>query len=379
MGDAVTSKRRKAAAAALALVVGTLVALGAAELLLRVVSPASLSVPVTDLAEFIQFHPRFGWTNRPGAHGRLRFGNEFDNAIRISPKGFRDHDLPYARRPGTFRVLALGDSYTFGQGVEAEEAWPKVLEKRLGPRAEVLNAGVSGWGTAQELLWLEEEGIRYRPDEVVVAFYLNDFYDNAGLPEGDRRPRYARSATGELSVTNLPLGDPPRAWVTRARVLLRAHSLLYRLFARSWDELQKGWIQPVDLTPIRGKEGKARLRLDQRMALPAVELTGALLSELERRSRLAGARFAVVLVPGNWQVRPALRGLGSYAAQTEAYETARSLCAARGLRLLDPFPQLAASEERGVAVYNPTDMHWNAAGHALVAGLLEELLRGDIR
>jgi hypothetical protein len=363
------------AASALAVALGAIAAVILGEIALRIASPASLDLPVTELGEFLRFHPRLGWTNRPGAHGRLRFGREFDNEVLINSKGLRDREVPYDRRPGTLRVLALGDSYTFGQGVEARETWPKILETRLGPGAEVLNAGVSGWGTAQELLWLEDEGFRYRPDVVVLGFYVNDFWDNAALPGDGARPRFTLEA-GRLAATNLPLPAPRNDWLVHTALTLHNHSLLYRLFEQSWRSFQAGWLRPVDFTPIRGKRLPGRpLRSEPAVSVPAVDLTGALLSEMERSCRARGARFVVLLIPGHWQVRPAFRGLGSFAAQRDAYAAARSLCLARKLRALDPYPELAASEERGVAVYNPTDMHWNAAGHGLAAGLLADALR----
>src|SRR5438874_1371459 len=82
---------------------------------------------------------------------------------------------------GTLRVLSLGDSHTQGYEVRQEATFSAVLERYLrshGVRAEVLNAGVSGYSTAEELAFLENEGYRYQPDVVVVAFYANDFEDN---------------------------------------------------------------------------------------------------------------------------------------------------------------------------------------------------------
>src|SRR5204863_7405009 len=82
---------------------------------------------------------------------------------------------------GTLRVLALGDSHTQGYEARQDATFSAVLERYLrrhGVRAEVLNTGVSGFSTAEELAFLENEGYRYQPDVVVLAFYANDFEDN---------------------------------------------------------------------------------------------------------------------------------------------------------------------------------------------------------
>lgn len=97
-------------------------------------------------------------------------------------QGFRDkQDWSYEKKPGVIRILVLGDSHTQGFEVRQEFTYSKVLERFLlkhGVKAEVLNAGVSGFSTAEELVFLEQEGIRYKPDYVVVGFFKNDFEDN---------------------------------------------------------------------------------------------------------------------------------------------------------------------------------------------------------
>ena len=102
-------------------------------------------------------------------------------------RGFRDRrEFDYAKPAGTLRVLSLGDSHTQGYEVRQQATFSAVLERALarrGLRAEVLNAGVSGYSTAEALAFLENEGYRFQPDVVVLGFYANDFEDNlkAGL------------------------------------------------------------------------------------------------------------------------------------------------------------------------------------------------------
>jgi hypothetical protein len=97
-------------------------------------------------------------------------------------QGFRSNeDFRLEKPPGSFRVIALGDSTTEGFEVRQNYTYPAVLERYLrkyGIQAEVFNTGVSGFGTAEELIYLENEGINYKPDAVVVGFFGNDFDDN---------------------------------------------------------------------------------------------------------------------------------------------------------------------------------------------------------
>jgi lysophospholipase L1-like esterase len=97
-------------------------------------------------------------------------------------RGFRDEeDIDYDKPAGEIRVLALGDSHTQGYEVRQDFTFSAVAEqylRRHGYQARVINAGVSGFSTAEALVFLENEGIRYQPDVVVLGFYANDFQDN---------------------------------------------------------------------------------------------------------------------------------------------------------------------------------------------------------
>ena len=102
-------------------------------------------------------------------------------------QGFRDtEDYEYDKPEGQLRIISLGDSNTQGFEVRQDATFPEVIERMLiyrGIPAQVLNTGISGFGTAEELVFLENEGIKYDPDVVVLGIYANDFSDNlkAGL------------------------------------------------------------------------------------------------------------------------------------------------------------------------------------------------------
>lgn len=146
--------------------------LGAAEVLLRLLRPRGL-----EKAQALQpyvYSPSYGWRLRPDWKGRTRDGR----TVAINARGFRG-PLP-ASTPGTRqRVLLLGDSITFGTGVDDHETFAAQLAARaLG--VEPLNLGVSGYGTDQELLLLEGEGLDLRPAAVVLNVCVgNDILDNA--------------------------------------------------------------------------------------------------------------------------------------------------------------------------------------------------------
>ena len=103
-----------------------------------------------------------GYSLWPGAAGRYR--REGAAHVSINSDGLRDREHSKSKPAGTLRIAVVGDSYAEAFQVERERAFWSVLEGRLkdcpalaGREVEVINFGVSGYGTAQELLTLREK------------------------------------------------------------------------------------------------------------------------------------------------------------------------------------------------------------------------------
>lgn len=163
-----------------------------------------------------QFSSQF-WLLDPVVGARMRPGfdglDDHGLPVVINSLGLRNPELEdEAQRP---RVFALGDSVTYGFGVEESEAWPRVLETELRERGrdvEVVNAGVSGYSTFQGLAFLERDLLALEPDVVLFAFMNNDRWDSKGKvhtvegmrAEFERRGRRAwffyNTALGRLSL-----------------------------------------------------------------------------------------------------------------------------------------------------------------------------------
>jgi lysophospholipase L1-like esterase len=100
--------------------------------------------------------------------------------VTINALGFRDEEFPLAKPPGEYRVLAIGDSFTFAQGCRAEDGWTEVLEDLLaaerGGPVQVMNAGFAGGGSwPQEYApWVLAHALAFEPDRVVYGMCLND-------------------------------------------------------------------------------------------------------------------------------------------------------------------------------------------------------------
>ena len=93
--------------------------------------------------------------------------------------GYRDREFSPRKEQGTFRVICMGDSVTFGYPAEKGNTYPKILEKLLaqhfsGRKVEVLNLGVPGYTSYQGLELFRREAIKFAPDLIIVYYGVND-------------------------------------------------------------------------------------------------------------------------------------------------------------------------------------------------------------
>lgn len=145
--------------------------------------------------------------------------------VRTNSFGHRDREIPLRKPANGFRVLAVGDSVTFGHGVRAEQAWPERLERRLAARfpsleVEVVNTAVPGNSPFQEYYDLDR-ALVLEPDAAVIQFVLNDVVEPYKVYR-----RYGGSGKDYHGVEDLPYWD----WLLSQRSAL--YLLLRDLAAR---------------------------------------------------------------------------------------------------------------------------------------------------
>jgi len=326
-------------------------ALAAGELVMRRRNPRYLErLSLDDLAYLHTYSPVYGWTPRPSFRYTLA-GSE----TTINRRGYRGREYPLARVPGRTRLVMIGDSITFGYGVGDGETFSAVMEA-LVPRLEVVNLGVQGYGTDQELLKLEREGLAYRPDVVVLNVCLaNDLLDNAAarsIYDGVYPKPYFRVQDGKLvEVAGHVALSAPR----RLALLLSQRSALFNAL--------------LDLTRVdraRYQKGLAG-RLEAEPAEPAFAVTFALVRRMDEVTRQHGAAFVALLYPSLRDfIRPSRRA-GRFREAPEL----------RGVRVVDLRPRF---EARGLTADTFSrysldgNLHFTAEGHRLAARVILEVL-----
>lgn len=286
--------------------------------------------------------PRLLWVFRPGATGTWE-SPEFSERTSINSLGMRDHEIG-PKRPGEIRVLAIGDSFTYGHGVQLEESWPKILETMLGTGApphrpvSVLNAGQPGYGIDQVFESFRLRRIDLEPDLVLVGMHSTDVTDDADKPLFDLRD-------GRL----VPL-DARRSWVyLQGRVLgsLPAWLRSSKLLRLSLSSLRA-------LPQLRGPAPRDPVALHAWQRDKAV----AELAEMRDLGRARGFRVAVLLMPSDWALRdPGWEPFGDLPARI------RDL----GLPVLDAFHGFGRGSEDPLRFFFPEDKHLTAEGNRVLA------------
>ena len=299
-------------------------------------------------------HPRFlfqpdaesAYALRPGFRGReIARGREFDTPVAIDARGLRDHRHTAPPRP---LVLALGDSMTFGEGVESEQAWPAVLERALGVR--VVDGGVPGYGSPQIRGRLHQLLPALRPDLVIVALSPHWDQQRCAQPFIYRHGYIVAAGYADklhLIDGNLYLADVRWPVVGTATAWTKRYSHLARLALPA--------LRAVAGAVARGGRAAAG---DQSGDVSA---TAATLVGMRGDAADAGVPLLVVF-------------LDSRGPQYEADRDA--LAAALRQRNVDfvALDDLVSSAAWKPLRY-PRDGHWNAAGHRRVGELLATRVR----
>jgi hypothetical protein len=145
-----------------------------------------------------------GWMPKPNLRDVKAFT---DKILNTNSKGLRGKkDFPYSKTKDKLRILILGDSFTFGDEVSDDETYAYYLQEML-PHTEVINMGVHGYGHDQMLILFKEEGIKYRPDIVLLGFLPLDMSRNLLDFRDFAKPRFILER-GELKLTGIPVPRP---------------------------------------------------------------------------------------------------------------------------------------------------------------------------
>lgn len=335
------------------IIFSTLSALFLSEIALRLLGYEPLYVsPERD--RFWKYDPLLGWAHEPGQKGIFQT-RQFRTAVQINEKGLRDRPHSYERQNDIGRVLVLGDSFAWGYGVEESERFSQRLEKSLG--VEVINAGVSGYSTDQELLWYKNEGIKYETDLVILVMAGNDVGDNERQLVNTiyYKPKFVID-NGQLVLTGSPV---PKTGVQGRFIysLSQRSALAYFLIQRYFDLLS--FYSEHKASPDHANVPVSRIQAKKK----PFELTIALVNEIRNIAESRKSKFMIVTTDRWW----------NYPSE-ETYKDFVNLMQSEGFLVLDVESMPGFDREQMLI---PDDGHWNQAGHVFVAQQIKDFIESN--
>jgi len=322
-------------------------------------------------------HPRglysadseLGWTLTPGFSGEDS-SPEFEVSLRINSIGIRDKELG-PKLPNQQRILILGDSFTYGTGVEWRDAYPHRVQDELRamgrPGVTVVNGGVPGYGTNRQVVHFDRLVDQVQPDIVLVGFFSgNDLFDNLNLNDAEVIDGYLiTKVLGSRAQLTQSLGIP-----VEFKIWIRTRSHLYGVLMNAWSAM----LAKTETTFDENALEVYREDPTDRVA-SAVETTREILGRFAEECRARGVKLGLVLIPNGW-LSPSLDGRPGYRLErpTELiYQVAIDL----DIPVIDLSAQLGTIASSGL--YFPADGHWTPEGHT-VAGraIATALLDGEL-
>jgi lysophospholipase L1-like esterase len=296
-----------------------------------------------------QYDPEIRYLLLPNQRGWIDDGFATTNAL-----GFRGATPTLPKPSGLVRIVAVGDSVTFGFGVNDEDTFCVQAERLLrsrhpAPNLEIVNLAVPGYDTRQEVTLLGRHIARLNPDIVLVGFYSNDVPDS--LEDNQSGTTVTKpAAQGEA----LHMNAAPTSWWDIQMRKSRAIYTVGRALRRFTHSGEWGMARyNLELDILQGHDTPQLEAAWQRVAKQ--------LDVLHQMAKSSGFSVGIVVLPPKEQV------VGLYPA-ANYQRRLQTLAAERGFFFVDPLPRMTATKGNKDHLYIPYDRnHPTASGHRLIA------------
>jgi lysophospholipase L1-like esterase len=332
------------------IIISTLFALFLSEVALRLLGFHPLYVsPERD--RFWKYDALLGWAHQPGQEGVFETP-QFRTNVRINENGLRDRFHSYKRQGDIKRILVLGDSFAWGYGVEESERFSQLLEKSLD--VEVINAGVSGYSTDQELLWYKNEGIKYETDLVILVLAGNDVGDNERQIVSTiyYKPKFVLE-DDQLVLTGYPAPKTgPKGMFVYS--LSKRSALAYFMVQRYFDLLS--FYNKLKVNSDQANSTVSGMRAESE----PFKLTIALINEIKNIAESRKAKFMIVATDRWWD-----------STSNETYKDFINTLRTEGFLVVD-VESMPGFDPETMLIQD--DGHWNPDGHKFVTEKIEALI-----
>jgi lysophospholipase L1-like esterase len=318
---------------------------------------------------------KLGWKLIPSQTTHLRWLS-YDYMVDANALGFPGPEYPQQKPSNVYRILVTGDAFSSAEGVNTDQAWPRLLEDKLnemagGKKVEVLNFAITGYGPNQYAEVVREFTPLFQPDLIIVEVFVNDFQDalwtnndfqnNIGFNSGD--------PNGLASILKL---ESLRSWIDlnvkqKLKEVLRGEPNPQGYFLGQFSTLER-----QNLVTIMS----ARSIVDED------------LSQIKTVADQSAAQVVLIMVPSSVQVCSSGQ-LAYYPRHINLNDSTKfdinqpqrimsEIANSLGLPMYDLRETLSSSTQ---CLYQPHNMHWLADGHQVVASYLADLIteKGYVR
>jgi hypothetical protein len=360
----------------------------------------------SERGKFARYDRMLGWDGLENAEDDFEWIDARHHVIQ-NKFGYRGSKHEY-QRTGKKRLLFLGDSFVWGFGVENKDIFTSIMEQSYKGNVEVVNMGVSGYGTDQEFLLWGNKGYLWKPDYVVLMVtIMTDFVENLSpSAHGYNKPFFETNKRGELVLSNVPV--PPRKgegqnqtkkfkadrskWIQKFVIHSAFANLIFNALVKN--KSFRHYFEKNGIIPKRllGYDFEYPLYLKQEYTDLQVIGSGKkinqeyiwtimfkLIGELKASVAREGGKLVVVIIPSNVQVYPELweqflrRPLSPRSIVLDPEAPNRRVhewCRINNVQVIDLLPGLRKAGESNPYLYYPVNRHWTREGHIVVSDML---------
>jgi hypothetical protein len=343
--------------------------------------------------KFFSFDPLLGWDGKENVDDELVW-SDCRHSVEHNQFGYRGtaHDYP---RNDKRRLVFLGDSFVWGFGVENREIFTSLIETKSNRQLEVVNLGVPGYGTDQELLLWKTKGYKWKPDEVVLmVYYFNDLFDIlSGRRYGYDKPYFSLDSNGELQLHELPEQlDGLRSQQQEVKVkhdrrnrilkqLTEVSSVFNRLLHLSLrNDKFRAVLEEHQWIPVREIGGNGPFfSQPERKIRDAQELLFEQFAELNADVAKHDGRLTVVFIPAMEQVYSELWKQILETVPTDLMDHFQvdypnriiaDWCKQNDISFIDLLPDLSEASASNPYLFYPRNQHLTKYGHEIVANAI---------
>lgn len=328
------------------ILVSSVVTLLVMEIIVRVLDVPPRQLPPLPIPSYrLSANPVISYEYRPGYKPADTPFDQSHKGYKINSAGFRDYEHEETKSEGTYRIVVLGDSTTAGNGVQdIDKTYTKVLERLLnrdnntGMHYEVLNMGVGGYHTMQEIETLRVRSLKYQPDLVLVTFSMNDLnlHADGGVYEKLRKINHL-----SIRNTNTTLYN---SFLRLSRLAFIIHHRLHS----SKSKHDQWYFKSV----LKGQS--------------TVKAGFTLLSDLQQKH---GFSALVVILP---EFRAPFDEYRSSAIHKKVFQAAQGLS---GISVIDLLERFASLDNNAGKFSYDDSLHMNEYGHKAMAEILLPIIR----